>query len=45
VLLVAGVEPAKLVAVTTQVIAANESAATKVYVDELVPMLVAPRFH
>jgi hypothetical protein len=30
VLLVAGVEPAKLVAVTTQVIAANESAATKV---------------
>jgi hypothetical protein len=37
--------PKVFVAVTTQVIALAESAATKVYVDELVPMLVAPRFH
>ena len=42
---VAGVEPDAFVAVTTQVIAAPESAATKVYVLVLVPILVAPRFH
>ena len=45
VLLVADAEPTALVAVTTQVIAAAESAATKVYVLALVPMLVAPLFH
>ena len=44
-LLVAGVEPDALVAVTTQVIAAAESASTKVYVLALVPTLRTPLIH